>query len=180
MKLIFGKMGCGMKRICLIGFMGSGKTTVGEALAKQLDVPWFDLDTYIVQQTSKSVSQIFSESGESHFRKLETFYLQQVLDEKEGVISTGGGIITTPKNIEKLRKEATIYLAYPFDTLYKRIAGDTTRPLATSYEALKERFDSRLALYEAACQVKINCQGKSINYIAEEIINKISKLERIS
>lgn len=180
MKLILGKTGCGMKRICLIGFMGSGKTTVGEALAKQLDVPWFDLDTYIVQQTGKSISQIFSESGERQFRKLESLYLQKVLDEKEGVISTGGGIITIPENIEKLHKEATIYLSYPFDTLYERIAGDATRPLATSYESLKERFNSRLAYYEKACRVKINCQGKSINYIAEEIINKISKLERIS
>lgn len=180
MKLIFGKMGCGMRRVCLIGFMGSGKTTVGEVLANQLGVPWFDLDTYIVKQTNKSVSQIFSESGERHFRKLESLYLQQVLDENEGVISTGGGIITTPENIEMLHKEVTIYLAYPFDTLYERIAGDTTRPLATSYEALKERFDGRLALYEKACQVIVNCQDKSINCIAEEIISKISKLERIS
>lgn len=173
-------MGCGMKQICLIGFMGSGKTTVGEALARQLDMPWVDLDTYIVKQINKSVSQIFSESGESYFRKLESLYLQQVLDGNKGVISTGGGIITTLENIEKLRKETTIYLAYPFDTLYERIAGDATRPLATSYESLKERFNSRLALYEKACQVRIDCQDKSINCIAEEIISKISRLERIS
>ena len=87
MKLIWGKMGCGMKRICLIGFMGSGKTAVGEALAKNIDVPWFDLDTYIQKQTSKSISQIFSESGEVYFRKLESLYLQEVLNEEEGVIS---------------------------------------------------------------------------------------------
>ena len=173
-------MGCRMKRICLIGFMGSGKTTVGAALAKQLEVPWLDLDTYIVEQTNKSVSQIFSESGESYFRKLETLYLKKALDEKEGVISTGGGIITTPENIEKLQKQVTIYLAYPFDILYERIIGDPTRPLATSYESLRERFDSRLALYEKACHIQINCQEKSINYIAGEIISKISTLERIS
>ena len=173
-------MGCGMKRICLIGFMGSGKTTVGAEVAKQLQIPWLDLDTYIVEQTRKSVSEIFNESGEGHFRKLEAFYLNQALEEQEGVISTGGGIITTPQNIEKLQNQVTIYLAYPFDTLYERIAGDPTRPLATSYESLKERFDNRLALYEQACQIKINCQDKSINYITEEIISKISRLERIS
>ena len=175
-----GKMGCGMKRICLIGFMGSGKTTIGEALANQLAVPWIDLDMYIAQQAHKSISQIFSESGEKHFRKLESLCLEQVLAENEGVISTGGGIITTPENIEKLHKEITIYLSYPFETLYNRIAKDETRPLATSYEALKERFYSRLALYEKACQIVINCQDKSINCITEEIINKISKLEKIS
>ena len=164
-----------MKRICLIGFMGSGKTTIGEILANRLDMPWIDLDVYITQQTGKSISQIFSESGEEHFRKLEALYLQQVLDKNEGVLSTGGGIITTPENIEKLCKETTIYLSYPFDTLYNRIAKDEARPLATSYESLKERFDSRLALYEKACQIIIDCQDKSINCITEEIINKISK-----
>lgn len=170
-------MGCGMRKLCLIGFMGSGKTTVGEAVAKLLHKPWTDLDTYIVEQTEKSVSQIFSEYGESYFRNLEVKYLKEVLKQEDGVISTGGGIITTPENITLLHEEITIYLAYPFDVLYKRIAGDEMRPLATSYEAIKERFESRLDLYEKACQVKINCEGKSINRIAQEII---SKLDRIS
>lgn len=170
------KTGCGMKRICLIGFMGSGKTTVGEAVAKLLNEPWTDLDTYIVTQTGKSISQIFSDHGEAYFRSLEVQYLEKVLEKEEGVISTGGGIITTPANIERLHKEATVYLAYPFDTLYYRIAGDTTRPLATSYDSLKERFNSRLDLYEKACQVKIDCEGKSINCIAEEIIKKMDRI----
>lgn len=165
-----------MKRICLIGFMGSGKTTVGQAVAELLNEPWIDLDTYIVEQTGNSISQIFSEHGEAYFRNLEVKYLREVLEHSDGVVSTGGGIITTPANICSLQEEATIYLEYPFDVLYKRIVGDKTRPLATSYESLKERFESRLALYEKACQVKIDCTGKSINCIAEEIINKIDKI----
>lgn len=170
------KMGCGMKRICLIGFMGSGKTTVGESVAKLLDEPWTDLDTYIVDKMGKSVSQIFSDHGEAYFRKLEVECLEEVLQSKEGVVSTGGGIITTPKNIELLQKQVTIYLAYPFDTLYNRILGDATRPLATSYDSLNSRFENRLDLYEKACQIKIDCQSKSINYIAEEIIKKIDRI----
>ncbi len=167
-----------MKRICLIGFMGSGKTTLGKVVAQLLGEPWIDLDTYIVSQEGKSISQIFGEHGEAYFRSLEVQYLKEVLEKEEGVVSTGGGIITTPTNIERLREELTVYLAYPFDRLYHRIVGDTTRPLATSYDELKERFNNRLALYEKACQIKIDCEGKSINCIAKEIINKTTIRQR--
>lgn len=166
-----------MKSICLIGFMGSGKTTVGEVVAKLLHKPWVDLDHYIVKQEDMSISQMFREYGEDYFRSLETKYLKEVLKNKENVISMGGGIITVPENVLLLQEQTVIYLDYPFETLYERIAEDKNRPLATSYEALKERYESRKQLYENTCQVKINCKGKSINRIVQEII---SKLDRIS
>lgn len=163
--------------ICLIGFMGSGKTTIGQALSEALNQKWIDLDEYIEAQAGMNISEMFKEKGEAAFRKLETKCLEQLINENVDIVSTGGGVITTPKNIELLQGVHTIYLEYPFDTLYTRIAGDKSRPLATSYEALQERFKNRLDLYEKAGTVKIDCRDKSINEIIQEII---TYLERIS
>lgn len=161
--------------ICLIGFMGSGKTTIGKALGHKLHMKWLDLDQYIEEKEKRKISMIFKENGEAYFRALEYEYLKELIHE-EGIISTGGGIITTPENRQLLQKTMTIYLEYPFDTLYQRIEGDETRPLATSYDALKERFEKRLNLYESASQVTIKCQKKSIKEVVQEIAAYIEKL----
>lgn len=161
--------------ICLIGFMGSGKTTIGKALGNELHMKWIDLDQYIEEKEKRIISMIFKENGEAYFRVLEHDYLKALIHE-EGIISTGGGIITTPENRQLLQKTITIYLEYPFETLYQRIEGDETRPLATSYNELKERFETRLSLYESASQVTIKCQDKSINEVVQEIITYIEKM----
>lgn len=157
-------------RICLIGFMGSGKTIIGRSLSERLNLRWVDLDQYIEKKSNQSISDIFEKYGEAYFRRLEQEVLNELLIQDELVISTGGGIITTPDNRVALKNEISIYLEYPFETLYERIAGDSNRPLATSYESLKERFTSRLDLYEQSSQVRINCQEKSINEITQEIL----------
>ncbi|MBP3887066.1 MAG: shikimate kinase [Cellulosilyticum sp.] len=157
-------------RICLIGFMGSGKTTIGRSLSERLNLRWIDLDQYIEKKSNQSISDIFEKYGEAYFRRLEQGALNELLIQDELVISTGGGIITTPDNRVVLKNEISIYLEYPFETLYERIAGDSNRPLATSYESLKERFTSRLDLYEQSSQVRINCQEKSVNEITQEIL----------
>ena len=159
--------------ICLIGFMGSGKTTIGRALRDALGRDWVDLDHYIEMQTQKRISDIFAEKGESYFRSLEQKYLKQLIDKGTGIISTGGGVITMPENIALLQKTHSVYLEYPFEILYERIAGDRNRPLATSYEALYKRFNERLDLYEKARKVKIDCKGKDISQIIQEIINNL-------
>lgn len=163
-------------RICLVGFMGSGKTTIGRALSDKQHMAWVDLDAYIEKKANQCIRDIFQEFGEAYFRRLEQEALKELLGKKDIIISTGGGVITTPRNVAVLKEEQTIYLKYPFDTLYERIAGDSNRPLATSYEALYERFKSRLDLYEAASRVTINCQDKSINQITEEIINYLKTI----
>lgn len=161
--------------ICLVGFMGSGKTTIGKALSESLKMDWVDLDMFIEQQENRTISDIFKENGETYFRQLEQNSLS-ALAKEDCVISTGGGVIISKENRQVLQSVCTVYLVYPFETLYTRIAGDETRPLATSYEDLKARYEARLDLYETASQVKINCEGKSINEITQEIITYLKTI----
>lgn len=158
--------------ICLIGFMGSGKTTVGAESALLLGYDWVDLDQHIEKNEKTSIAALFASKGEAYFRQLETLYLQKAV-EKPCVISTGGGIVVTPQNVEVLKKQRTFYLNYEFDTLYERIANDATRPLATSYEEVRLRYDARQALYKAASQIQIQCDHKSVEAIVEEIIKAL-------
>lgn len=161
--------------ICLIGFMGCGKTTVGQALSAQLGYEWIDLDAYIEEKAQKDIPTLFKEDGEPYFRKLEQECLQEVVQKENSVISTGGGVVTSTENIKVLQETCTIYLAYPFDVLYERIAGDSNRPLATSKQALEMRFLNRLDLYEKASGVKMECMDKSINQIMQEIITYLKR-----
>ena len=156
--------------------MGCGKTTIGKILSEALNEKWIDLDDYIEKKAGKRISEIFKEEGEAYFRALEQECLKQFLQEEKGIISTGGGVIISPENVKMLQKTCTIYLAYPFDILYSRIAGDANRPLATSYKELQERFYKRLDLYEQASQVKIDCKDKSINQITQEILTYLEKI----
>lgn len=164
-----------MKKIVLIGFMGSGKSTIGKALADKMGMGWLDLDTYIEEKTQQTIRQIFDEAGEGVFRKIESDCLQECLKSNVPIIATGGGIITTLSNIPYLKAHHTVYLSYPFETLYQRIAGDEARPLATSYESLKTRYESRLPFYEEAAIQTVVGEGKNIEAICEEILKSQSK-----
>ena len=170
-----------MKQICLVGFMGCGKTTVGKVLAERLKMKWVDLDAYIVAQIQMPISTFFEERGEKAFREIETKCLKEVCAQQDAyVISTGGGAVTTIDNQKLLQKAQTIYLAYPFDTLYERIKGDQSRPLVSTYEALHKRFKDREALYASQASVTIACQNKSIEDIVEEIIRRIDEMKSLN
>lgn len=159
--------------------MGSGKTTIGKKLAEKLHLKWIDLDQFIEDRLETSISKVFQNKGEAYFRKIETECLEQVLlKEPMSVISTGGGVITTSQNRDLLAKTHTIYLAYPFETLYERIKGDGARPLVTTYEALHKRFEDRLPLYEEVSEIKIECNGKSINATTREILEALKTIKK--
>lgn len=156
--------------ICLIGFMGSGKTTIGEVLAKKTGWQWIDLDTEIAKGENMSIANIFAKKGEAYFRSLETQYLKKALQQEKTIISTGGGVVVSPENVTVLAQKATFYLHWEFETLYERIAGDKTRPLATSYEELHMRYRGREALYDAASKELISCEGKTVNQVADMVL----------
>lgn len=120
-----------MKRIIIIGYMGSGKTTVGHALSQELGLPFYDLDWYIETRMHRTVKQIFDEKGEEGFRKIEHNLLHEVAEFENVIISCGGGTPCFFDNIDYINRQGeTVYLKCTTDVLYKHLRmGKTVRPL---------------------------------------------------
>lgn len=155
--------------ICLIGFMGAGKSTI----AKLLSPEYRDLDALIVEQIGQPISDFFAANGEAAFRQIEHEVLKATLG-KVPVIATGGGIIEFPDNLSLLENTTTVYLAADFDLLYERIKGDEGRPVAQRPKnELKALYDKRNKLYEKVASLKIDVSQKSPDEIVEEISCKL-------
>ena len=153
----------------LIGFMGSGKSTI----ARLLDENFIDMDAMITQKIGMPIADFFAEKGEAAFRKIEAETLAE-LAHSNRVIATGGGVVTSPANRKILAgNPETIYLKADFDTLYRRISEDqaNVRPLFVnnSKEDFKAIFDGRQALYEDAATIIIDVTNKTPQEIVEEI-----------
>ena len=132
-----------MKRIILIGYMGSGKTTVGKALSKETGMMFYDLDWYIESRMRKSVSQIFAEKGEDGFRKIEYNMLHEVAEFEDVIISCGGGTPCFFDNMDYLNQQGdVVYLKATPETLYKHLLmAKVERPL------LKDKSPEELIAY---------------------------------
>lgn len=118
-------------RVFLVGYMGSGKTTLGRKLAYLLQHEFIDLDEYIEEQEGRTISQIFEEDGEDYFRKLERVYLHRIIDREDVVISTGGGTPCFFDNMDQMNEYGkTIYInMHPRALLPRLLSSDDTRPL---------------------------------------------------
>ena len=167
--------------ISLIGFMATGKTTIGNKLAKKLDYEFIDLDNYIEELTNMSVKEIFEKKGEKHFRTLENKLLKKVLIQYHDlVISPGGGIITSQENI-KLLKEKTIpfLLKAKPKSIVNRIDDITKRPLLNKKnpeEIIKELLKERGKYYNQFENVIIT-DNKEIYEIMNEILNRLEDMK---
>lgn len=120
-----------MKRIIIIGYMGSGKTTVGHALSQELGLPFYDLDWYIETRMHRTVKQIFDEKGEEGFRKIEHNLLHEVAEFEDVIISCGGGTPCFFDNMEYMNRQGdTLYLKASPDVLFGHLRmGKSVRPL---------------------------------------------------
>jgi len=132
-----------MKRIILVGYMGSGKTTIGKALSKETGMMFYDLDWYIENRMRKSVSQIFAEKGEDGFRKIEYNMLHEVAEFEDVIISCGGGTPCFFDNIDYLNQQGdVVYLKATPEVLYKHLLmAKVERPL------LKDKTPDELIAY---------------------------------
>ena len=162
--------------IILIGFMGAGKTSLGKAVARSLQIPFLDTDRLITDKTGMAISDIFAQYGEEWFRDLETEVLKD-LQSMDGayVLSVGGGLPLRPQNRELLRQlGCVVYLRTGSGTLEKRLMKDTSRPLLQSGEGtLREKIDRILSVrdpiyMEAADRVIVN-DGFAFRAVVEQI-----------
>jgi shikimate kinase len=163
--------------IVLTGFMGTGKSAVGRRVAERLNAAFLDVDASIKKRAGKSVAQIFSEHGEPAFRDLERQVISELSTQDRAVIATGGGALMDPDNRKNLERSGyLICLTARTGTLLERLKDDVTRPLLAG-ENLPMKIDrlmkERESVY-ALCPMQIATDGKTIDQVADEIVQKVT------
>lgn len=163
--------------IFLIGFMGSGKSTIGRFLQKELNMELVEMDARIVEEQGMSINDIFAEKGEDYFRDLESRLVLDLNSEGNTIVSCGGGVVIRPENVENMKKNGTIvFLSATPDTIYERVKNSTERPILNGHmnvEYIAELMEKRRALYENAADIRIETDGKTKDEICKEIISKL-------
>ena len=168
--------------IALIGFMGTGKTAVGQLLAEKLDRRFIELDSLIEQKAGKSIPQIFEQDGEIAFRELEIEATKEVATHKKAVIACGGGIVLNQINVDRLRENAVVvYLTASPGVILRRVAGEAgQRPLLKVENpdlTVKEMLAFRRPFYQRAADITISTSKLSSSAVAEKIIEKLREDE---
>ncbi len=162
-----------MKNIVLTGFMGTGKTAVGRELARMLDMKLIDIDTEIELSQKMTINDIFKNYGEGQFRDIETEMIRKISEEKNIIISTGGGAVLKQENMDILRKNGIIFClnAAP-ETILERTGRSDDRPLLKVEDPMikiKELLNYRKPFYEKAGAM-LYTDGRTPLQVAEEII----------
>jgi shikimate kinase len=163
------------RAVCLVGFMGAGKSSVGRALSRQLGWPFEDLDERVQAREKRTIEQIFRESGEAEFRRAEHIALRELLSESDSqprVLALGGGAFVQPENATLLAQAgaATIFLDAPVEELFRRCQEEAAveRPLRRDREQFRELYAARRPHYMAAAR-RVDTGGKDIETIAAEV-----------
>lgn len=172
---------CGGKNIVLIGFMGVGKTTVSEYLSKWLVLNAVEMDQVIAEREKMSIPDIFTAYGEEYFRDLETNLLIELQDEKNTVISCGGGAALRERNVKEMRKNGKVVLltASP-EEIYERLKDSNDRPLLNGRKNVKgiaELMEQRRGKYEAAADIVIKTDDKTVLEVCEELVQRLTEME---
>ena len=162
--------------MAIVGYMGSGKTTLARLLARDLDLEFVDLDRVIVKQAGRGIPEIFAERGEKHFRDLEHRALRDALKKgSPSVVACGGGVVIRPENRSLLRDVTTVFLREDTDVLYERTRG-TDRPLrAASREEFVLRFAERLPFYREVADLEVEVDGRPPAKVAQEVLGCLSR-----
>jgi len=158
-----------MNNIVLCGFMGCGKSSVGQILAQITDRLFVDTDELIEKNENMTISQIFDKIGENGFRDAEHIACKAAANMRNAVISTGGGALTFERNVSVFNNDKIIFLDVPFDEISRRISDDGARPLFKDKSKAKELFDVRIPLYRTAAHYVIDGMGDK-NEIANRIL----------
>jgi shikimate kinase len=158
-------------KVYLWGFMGAGKSTVAQALARRLDWRVEDVDARIERQEQRDIPSIFRQSGEAYFRSLERQALLDLLPGRGVVVATGGGTPVDPANRAlMLRDGAVVWLDLPFARLVERIPADGRRPLAADRAEMERLYNQRLVAYQQA-HVRIDVSRAAVDDVVDRIVD---------
>jgi shikimate kinase len=159
-------------KLYLVGFMGSGKTTVARALGRRLGWRVIDLDEEIERREGRTVSQVFAEQGEAYFRKVEREVLLAFLPARNAIVATGGGTFVQAANRADIMADGVaIWLDAPFGHIVDRVPSDGRRPLAADRESFAALFEQRRAVYRLA-HIRIDAQGR-VDALVERLMDKL-------
>lgn len=164
--------------IVLIGYRGTGKSTVGRQLAARLGRTLVSTDTEIVKRAQRTIPEIVGQEGWEYFRDLESEICRELAGRDQLVIDTGGGAILRQKNVEALKKNGTVFwLTASVETIVKRIGGDNQRPSLTGTKSfvdeIQDVLQERTPKYQAAADHIIVTDGRSINQLMETVLTMV-------
>jgi shikimate kinase len=167
--------------LILIGYRGTGKSTVGKMLAVELELDYVCLDNEIVSLVGKSIPEIVKEFSWEHFRDLEEQVVKKCTSQDGQLLDTGGGVITRASNIQRLRGNGVVcLLTATVEEIVKRIGGDHGRPSLTGTKSFTDEVEEVLAeredLYQQAAHVVVDTSGVSPKEVVEGVLRKLREL----
>lgn len=164
-------------RAVLVGPMGAGKTTVARLLADAWGVAARDTDQDVEAAEGRSVSDIFVDSGEAHFRRLEAAAVATALAEHDGVLALGGGAVLDPATRERLAGHPVVFLRVGLADAVKRVGLGTSRPLLVGgvRSRVKALLDERAPVYESVATLVVDTDGRTPQQVADEILEALPR-----
>lgn len=168
-----------MRKIYLVGYMGSGKSAIGRRLSFYLKLPYYDMDHEIVRREKMTIPEIFETHGEDYFRQIETNFLRTFRDEY-CIISTGGGVAVNPENRKIMRETGLVlFLDATFPDIWKRIHRDKNRPIVqrSTKEELEQLYHERRKAYKQAAHITIKTENRTLRQIVEYAGFQVNRLK---
>jgi len=165
------------KNIFLIGFMGCGKSTIAAGLSQMYGMHVIEMDQLLVERGGMSIPNIFETYGETYFRDMESALVTEIQSVSNQVVSCGGGVVLRQQNVEEMKKNGHVVLltAKP-ETILKRVVGNEDRPILKgkkNVQDISELMEQRRPKYEAAADIVIETDNKSVGELCEEVMQKV-------
>jgi len=167
------------RRVFLVGPMGAGKTTIGQLLAKHLGYNFLDSDREIEEHTGATIPLIFELEGEEGFRRREIHAIDELTQNLDIVLATGGGAVLRPENRSALSTRGiVVYLHASIEQLYQRTAKDRHRPLLQTSDPrarLRQIMQEREPLYREVARIIVDTTGKPVSVVVQEIVDGLAR-----
>ena len=164
----------------LIGLPGSGKSTIGRRLAKAMGCSLIDTDAVIEERSGRTIAEIFAAEGESGFRRIEEQVIREALDNHDGILSLGGGAVTTAGVREALAGHTVVYLEISAAEGIRRTSGSTVRPLLAGpdrAEKYRSLLADRVPLYRRVATIRINTNRRNPGAVVRYIVGRLENPE---